>query len=155
MGSTISRPASSNGDQLRTISEIAIGLEGPAIPSENLDENLGVDETAPKRLVILGATGSIGRSCAQVIDGAPGRFEIVALAAGRDGAALARSAIALNAPFAALADPAGYADLKAGVAGKAESPGQTPAQAPGGALTHPADAADAAIDRRASCRERV
>jgi 1-deoxy-D-xylulose-5-phosphate reductoisomerase len=119
MGSTISRPASSNGDQLRTISETAIGLEGRAIPSENLAENLGAAETAPKRLVILGATGSIGRSCAQVIDGAPGRFDVVALAAGRDGAALARSAIALNAPFAALADPAGYADLKAGVAGKA------------------------------------
>ena len=37
---------------------------------------------------------------------------------GRDGAALARMAIALGAKFAAIADPEGYADLKAGVAGR-------------------------------------
>ena len=72
----------------------------------------------PKRLVLLGATGSIGRSCEQVIAAAPGRFAVEAVASGRDGAALARTAIALGAKFAAIADPAGYADLKAGVAGK-------------------------------------
>jgi 1-deoxy-D-xylulose-5-phosphate reductoisomerase len=72
---------------------------------------------APKRLTVLGATGSIGRSCARVVAGAPGRFAVVAVAGGRDGAALARSALELGASFAALADPAGYAELKAGVAG--------------------------------------
>ena len=70
----------------------------------------------PKRLAILGATGSIGRSCAQVIAAAPGRFAVASVAAGRDGAALARCALALGAEFAALADPAGYQDLKAGLA---------------------------------------
>jgi 1-deoxy-D-xylulose-5-phosphate reductoisomerase len=74
-------------------------------------------ENAPKRLVILGATGSIGRSCAQVVGESPGRFAIAAVAGGRDGAALARAALALGADFAALADPAGYADLKLGLAG--------------------------------------
>jgi len=69
----------------------------------------------PKRLAILGATGSIGRSCARVVAEAPGRFAVVAVAGGRDGAALARSALELGASFAALADPAGYAELKAGV----------------------------------------
>jgi 1-deoxy-D-xylulose-5-phosphate reductoisomerase len=73
----------------------------------------------PKRVSILGATGSIGRSCAQVIAAAPGRFSVVSLAGGRDGAALAKFAIELDAEFAALADPAGYADLKAGLAGRA------------------------------------
>ena len=72
----------------------------------------------PKRLVLLGATGSIGRSCGQVIAAAPGRFAVEAVASGRDGAALARTAITLGAKFAAIADPAGYADLRAGVAGK-------------------------------------
>jgi 1-deoxy-D-xylulose-5-phosphate reductoisomerase len=72
----------------------------------------------PKRLVLLGATGSIGRSCEQVITASPGRFAVEAVASGRDGAALARMAIALGAKFAAIADPAGYADLKSGVAGK-------------------------------------
>jgi 1-deoxy-D-xylulose-5-phosphate reductoisomerase len=70
-----------------------------------------------KRLSILGATGSIGRSCAQVIAAAPGRFSVVSVAGGRDGAALAKCAIELGAGFAALADPAGFADLKAGTAG--------------------------------------
>jgi len=73
----------------------------------------------PKRLSILGATGSIGRSCAQVIAAAPGRFSVVSLAGGRDGAALAKCAIELGAEFAAVADPAGYPDLKAGLAGHA------------------------------------
>jgi 1-deoxy-D-xylulose-5-phosphate reductoisomerase len=73
---------------------------------------------SPKRLVILGATGSIGRSCAQVLAGSPGRFDVAAVAGGRDGAALASAAIALKAAFAAIADPEGYAELKAGVAGQ-------------------------------------
>jgi len=70
-----------------------------------------------KRVSILGATGSIGRSCAQVIAAAPGRFSVISVAGGRDGATLARCAIELGAEFAALADPAGYPDLKAGLAG--------------------------------------
>jgi 1-deoxy-D-xylulose-5-phosphate reductoisomerase len=70
-----------------------------------------------KRLAILGATGSIGRSCAQVIAAAPDRFSVVSVAGGRNGAALAKCAIELKAEFAAIADPAGYPDLKAGLAG--------------------------------------
>jgi 1-deoxy-D-xylulose-5-phosphate reductoisomerase len=72
----------------------------------------------PKRIVLLGATGSIGRSCAQVVAATSGRFAVEAVAGGRDGAALARAAIALGAKFAAIADPAGYPDLKAGLAGR-------------------------------------
>ncbi len=71
----------------------------------------------PRRLAILGATGSIGGSCAKVIAAAPGRFSVVSVAAGRDGAALARRAIELEAEFAAIADPASYAELKSGLAG--------------------------------------
>ena len=52
-----------------------------------------------------------------MIAATPGRFAVEAVTGGRDGAALARTAIALGAKFAAIADPAGYADLKAGVAG--------------------------------------
>jgi len=81
---------------------------------------------APKRLSILGATGSIGRSCAQVIAAAPGRFSVVSVAGGRDGAALARTAVELGADFAALADPAGYPELKAALAGSAVEVGAGP-----------------------------
>ena len=72
-----------------------------------------------KRLVILGAIGSIGRSCAQVIGESPGRFTVAAVACGHDGAALALAARSLGARFAAVADPQGYAELKAGLAGSA------------------------------------
>ena len=71
----------------------------------------------PRRLVILGATGSIGRSTADVIAGAPGSFQVEAIAGGRDGAGLARMAIRLGARFAAVWDEAAYHDLKAGLAG--------------------------------------
>ncbi len=71
----------------------------------------------PRRLVILGATGSIGRSTADVIEGAPGGFTVAAVAGGRDGAALARMAIRLGARFAAVSDPAAYAALKDGLSG--------------------------------------
>ena len=51
---------------------------------------------APRRLVLLGATGSIGRSTADVIAHAPeGAFEVVSVAGGSDAAALAQTAIKL------------------------------------------------------------
>jgi 1-deoxy-D-xylulose-5-phosphate reductoisomerase len=71
----------------------------------------------PRRLALLGATGSIGRSCAQVIAATPDRFTVASVAGGRDGQALARVAVALGASYAAISDPSGFADLKAGVAG--------------------------------------
>jgi 1-deoxy-D-xylulose-5-phosphate reductoisomerase len=74
-------------------------------------------DVRPRRLSILGATGSIGRSCRQVIAAAPGRFTVVSVASGHDGEALARCAIELRADFAAVADPASFAALKAGLAG--------------------------------------
>ena len=73
---------------------------------------------APKRIVLLGATGSIGKSCARVILDNPGRFQVEAVVGGRDGASLARTAIELGAKFAAIADPRGYAELKAGLSGR-------------------------------------
>lgn len=110
------RQAFFNGDKLlETNAEYAPEAKAQAIASTRP----GGERAAPKRLVILGATGSVGRSCAQVLAGAPGRFDVAAVAGGRDGAALASIAIALKAPFAAIADPSGYAALKAGVAGQA------------------------------------
>ena len=74
--------------------------------------------TAPRRLVLLGATGSIGRSTADVIAHAPeGAFEVASVAGGSDVAALAKMAISLKASFAALADPAGAGALREALAG--------------------------------------
>jgi 1-deoxy-D-xylulose-5-phosphate reductoisomerase len=82
-----------------------------------LAPSCAANREASRRLSILGATGSIGGSCARVIAGAPGQFSVVSVAGGRDGAALAQRAIELGAEFAAIADPAAYSDLKAGLAG--------------------------------------
>ncbi|ACK52717.1 1-deoxy-D-xylulose 5-phosphate reductoisomerase [Methylocella silvestris BL2] len=72
-----------------------------------------------RRVVLLGATGSIGRSTVEIINGANGAFSVAAVAGGSDAKALAAVAIELGAEFAALADPSGYADLKAALSGTA------------------------------------
>lgn len=70
-----------------------------------------------KRVSILGATGSVGRNTVDLVSRTPERFSVEALSANRDAARLAEQAKALNAKFAAVADPAAYADLKAALAG--------------------------------------
>jgi 1-deoxy-D-xylulose-5-phosphate reductoisomerase len=75
-----------------------------------------------RSVVILGATGSIGRSTAEIIAGAGGAFRVEAVAGGRDPQALARLARKLSAKFAALADPCGYAQLKEALADTAIEP---------------------------------
>jgi 1-deoxy-D-xylulose-5-phosphate reductoisomerase len=70
-----------------------------------------------RRLAILGATGSIGRSTLAVVAANPGAFEIDALAAGRDAIGLAAAARRVGARFAALAEPSQYAALKAELSG--------------------------------------
>ena len=72
---------------------------------------------APRVITVLGATGSIGRSTAEILCGAPNDFTVAAIAGGRDALALARMAIRLGASFAALADPSGFAALKSALAG--------------------------------------
>ena len=42
-----------------------------------------------RRIAILGATGSIGRSALAVVDANPGRLQVVGLAAGENAALLA------------------------------------------------------------------
>jgi 1-deoxy-D-xylulose-5-phosphate reductoisomerase len=68
-------------------------------------------------VVVLGATGSIGRSTAQILALHPERFRVAAVAGGRDAEALGSTARALRAGFAAVADPAAYEALKQALAG--------------------------------------
>ena len=76
------------------------------------------DADGPRRLVILGATGSIGRSTAEVIESDPAAFSVEAVVGGRDATALAAMAIRLNARCAVIADPAAYAELSRLLAGR-------------------------------------
>jgi 1-deoxy-D-xylulose-5-phosphate reductoisomerase len=71
----------------------------------------------PRTLIILGATGSIGRSAADVLDASPGAFHVEAVAACRDVKGLAAMAKRLSARFAAICEPGTYAELKAELSG--------------------------------------
>ena len=63
-------------------------------------------------VTVLGATGSIGRSAADVLSAHRDRFSVEAVVGGRDAVALAATARALGARFAAVADPAALDALR-------------------------------------------
>ncbi|HXP05477.1 MAG TPA: 1-deoxy-D-xylulose-5-phosphate reductoisomerase [Stellaceae bacterium] len=71
----------------------------------------------PRRVSILGSTGSIGRSTVDLLLRNRGAFTVEALTANRNAAFLAEQARQLNARFAAVADPAEYGALKAALSG--------------------------------------
>jgi 1-deoxy-D-xylulose-5-phosphate reductoisomerase len=70
-----------------------------------------------RSLTILGATGSIGRSTADVVLAHQDRFRVEAVVGGRDAKALAAMARRLDASFAALADERGGTELAEALAG--------------------------------------
>lgn len=59
-----------------------------------------------RRIAILGATGSVGRSTLDLVSRDPEAFDVVALTANSDVDGLASAARAVNARFAAIADAA-------------------------------------------------
>jgi 1-deoxy-D-xylulose-5-phosphate reductoisomerase len=63
------------------------------------------------RVALLGSTGSIGRQTVEVLEAHPDRFEVNALAAGRDAAELEAQARRLDPRAVALADEAVELDL--------------------------------------------
>ncbi len=72
---------------------------------------------APKRVTILGATGSIGSSTLDLLARAPGSFQVAALTAQTNVAKLADAARAHRAELAVIGDPSLYAELKERLAG--------------------------------------
>ncbi|MEW5773672.1 MAG: 1-deoxy-D-xylulose-5-phosphate reductoisomerase [Thermodesulfobacteriota bacterium] len=83
----------------------------------------------PRRLVVLGSTGSIGVSALKVVSDNPGQFSVLALAGARNATRLAEQAQAFRPPLLAVLDepaartlrsllPAGYApEILVGPAG--------------------------------------
>jgi 1-deoxy-D-xylulose-5-phosphate reductoisomerase len=63
--------------------------------------------SGPKRIVLLGATGSIGRQVCDLVQRYPDRFELHALVAGRDEEGLRTLAAAYPTAHTALANPPG------------------------------------------------
>ncbi len=75
------------------------------------------DPGAKTRITVLGATGSIGQSLADLIQRNPDSYEVVALVANRNAAGLADMAKALKAGSAILAEETCYPELKERLAG--------------------------------------
>lgn len=74
-------------------------------------------ETAPKRITILGATGSIGRNTIDLIARAPDRFIVEAVTGYRNVSLLAEQARMLRARLAVIADPSLYGELRDALSG--------------------------------------
>ncbi|MGO4523989.1 1-deoxy-D-xylulose-5-phosphate reductoisomerase [Microvirga sp. 2MCAF35] len=79
-----------------------------------------------RSLTILGATGSIGRSTADVVLAHQGEFHVEAVVGGRDAVALAGVARRLGAKFAALADENGGETLREALSGTGIGSGAGP-----------------------------
>jgi 1-deoxy-D-xylulose-5-phosphate reductoisomerase len=75
------------------------------------------DAGRPRRVTVLGSTGSVGRSTLDLLARNPEAFEIEALVAGRNVDALVRQSLELRPRLAVIADPACHAALKEGLTG--------------------------------------
>ena len=70
------------------------------------DRAAGSPRSGPKRLTVLGSTGSVGEQTLAVAGAAPERFEVVALAAGRTVEKLADQVRRFRPAVVSVADPA-------------------------------------------------
>lgn len=82
-----------------------------------MTDKLQARTDVPRRITILGSTGSIGCSTIDLIDRDPDAYVVEALTANRSVDALAEQARRLNAKFVAVADPDCYEGLKAAMSG--------------------------------------
>jgi 1-deoxy-D-xylulose-5-phosphate reductoisomerase len=71
----------------------------------------------PRRVTILGSTGSVGCNTIDLIERNPGAYVVQALTANRNAAALAEQARRLRPSMAVVADPGSYRALKDALAG--------------------------------------
>ncbi len=72
---------------------------------------------APKRVSILGSTGSVGDSTIDLIERDPNAYKVVALTANSNWSKLAEQAKRLRPEMVALSEPSGYALLKEALSG--------------------------------------
>ncbi|HCH57200.1 MAG TPA: 1-deoxy-D-xylulose-5-phosphate reductoisomerase [Rhodospirillaceae bacterium] len=80
-----------------------------------LNENISSD--TPRRITILGSTGSIGTSTIDLIERDPSSYRVEALTAYRNVDLLAEQARKFDAQFVAIGDYDKYADLKKAMSG--------------------------------------
>jgi 1-deoxy-D-xylulose-5-phosphate reductoisomerase len=65
-----------------------------------------------KRIAILGSTGSIGRQCLKVVDSLPGKFDVVAIAAGNNVALAAEQTLKHRPKIVSVATLEGAKELR-------------------------------------------
>ncbi len=95
-------------------------------------------ERRPRRMTILGSTGSVGVNTVDLVDRQPDDFIVEALTANRNVAALAEQARRLRPKVAVVADPDCYGDLKDALEGSGVEAAAGP-EAVVEAATRPAD----------------
>jgi 1-deoxy-D-xylulose-5-phosphate reductoisomerase len=83
---------------------------GAGAPSDRYRER-------PRRVTILGSTGSVGCNTVELLAADPDAYRVEALVAHRNAALLATQARQLNAKFAVVADDTQYRELQAALAG--------------------------------------
>jgi 1-deoxy-D-xylulose-5-phosphate reductoisomerase len=105
----------------------------------------------PRTVTLLGATGSIGSSTIDLLRQEAARYQVEAVTADRNAAALARIARELGARWAVVADPAAYGELKAELSGSNIEAAAGP-EAVVEAAQRPADWVMAAITGAASLK---
>jgi 1-deoxy-D-xylulose-5-phosphate reductoisomerase len=71
----------------------------------------------PRSITIIGSTGSVGQSTADLVDRTPESYDVEALVAGNSVEALAEQARRLRARLAVVANPQRYRALKEALAG--------------------------------------
>ena len=76
-----------------------------------------VAAAAPRRVTVLGATGSVGMNTLEVIAASPEAYAVDAVTANANAARLAKLARSSGAALAVIADPSAYRELKAALAG--------------------------------------
>jgi 1-deoxy-D-xylulose-5-phosphate reductoisomerase len=86
-----------------------------AVESETI--RLTSPGTRPRRISVLGATGSIGENTLDLVGRDPASFAVVALTGGRNAARLAELAVKHRAELAVIADESCYAELRARLVG--------------------------------------
>ncbi|HET8749417.1 MAG TPA: 1-deoxy-D-xylulose-5-phosphate reductoisomerase, partial [Sphingomicrobium sp.] len=69
-----------------------------------------------RKISILGATGSIGKSTLDLVERSPERFEVIAVTAAKNSEALANAARRTKAKLAVIADESRLSDLRARLA---------------------------------------
>ena len=90
----------------------------PVFPSlTSLTIEIETRDVRPRRISVLGATGSIGESTLDLIGRDPSAYQVVALTGGHNAARLAELAILHRAELAVIADPGSYAALREGLVG--------------------------------------